>query len=97
MAINLIDSHRIDRYEFEVLINKFNFVGYGSQGSEKNPIKNDVEKSKVIICCYFNNIIIFSCQPEETNFISLNPNICNSLLDRKKERDEFYKFFLFLK
>lgn len=75
MAISIIESLRIDRYEFEVFVNNFNFVGI--QSSEKNTTKDDAEKSKV-----YQSFIIFSLNFSIFNVIFADEQITRYIIFR---------------
>lgn len=47
MAISILESDRIDRYEFEIFIGEINFTGFKSKVSE-NCNENDKSGLKVI-------------------------------------------------
>jgi len=47
MALSILESDRIDRYDFEIFIGQVNFKGFKSKVSDQSNAnnQNDVEKS----------------------------------------------------
>jgi len=46
MAFSILESHRIDRYEFEIFIGQLNFTGFNEESENCNPNnKKDLDES----------------------------------------------------
>lgn len=47
MAISILESDRVDRYELELFIGQINFPGYKSYAMEKNENKFMMDQSEI--------------------------------------------------